>query len=167
MHIPPYYKSPAWQRFFAGMFVGMLISWCVFLFMYGEMQEKQVTQLIEQQSLINSLKQQNEMWKEDIEKLNEENQKKLVIDDIALSLTNAKALKLDLLTVHTLKQQIQDELQPTLKQDIETIISNKDLLIKTVENKVYKLDQVGYKVKVKQLFISTTLEIHAEVKLVD
>nr|WP_235186695.1 hypothetical protein [Geobacillus sp. FW23] len=42
MRIPPYYQYPSWQRFFAGAAIGALISWFVFLYIFGVLQEKQV-----------------------------------------------------------------------------------------------------------------------------
>ena len=40
MRIPPYYRKPAWQRFFSGMAVGAFISWFLFLYMNGVSIEK-------------------------------------------------------------------------------------------------------------------------------
>lgn len=49
MRIPPYYRRPSWQRFFAGMAIGGAISWCIFIYIFGVWQEKH-TALIDKQS---------------------------------------------------------------------------------------------------------------------
>ncbi|OEH91849.1 sporulation membrane protein YtrI [Bacillus solimangrovi] len=165
MRVPPYYRDPKWQRFFAGTFIGMVVSWGVFLFIFGQMQDEQILTLSEQRNKITQLNQEIQMWKEDVEHLNNENKKKLIVEDIVIELTNAKELKLDLLTVQLLKDAIQGELQPLLKQNIATIVENKNFLFKTIENKIYDFDQSQYTVKVKYLFLSTTLEVHVEVQL--
>ncbi len=40
MHIPPYYKRPSFQRFFAGICIGTIIGYLIFIYMFGELQEK-------------------------------------------------------------------------------------------------------------------------------
>lgn len=49
MRIPEYYKYRGFQVLFAGMALGCIISWCVFLFMYGTLQEKQLFKIKELQ----------------------------------------------------------------------------------------------------------------------
>ena len=39
MRIPPYHRTPTWQRFFAGAALGGLISWVIFFYMHGVQQE--------------------------------------------------------------------------------------------------------------------------------
>ena len=39
MRIPPYYRKPTWQQFFAGMAIGGVISWFIFFYIFGVWQE--------------------------------------------------------------------------------------------------------------------------------
>lgn len=163
MIIPPYYKQTVWQRFFAGVFIGAVIGWCVFIYIYGEMQEKQVNLIIEQQSKIRDLENQVEIWKKDNQELNEKNQKKLMIEEIHVSFTNDKLLKLDSLIKHTLHETTKEELKDLIKKDIETVSKNKELVIKTIENKVFKIENQRYQLKVEQLYLTTKLEIYLKI----
>ncbi|MDV2888249.1 sporulation protein, partial [Alkalihalophilus pseudofirmus] len=49
MRIPPYYRRPSWQRFFAGMAIGGAISWCIFLYIFGVWQEENAKLIRKQQ----------------------------------------------------------------------------------------------------------------------
>ena len=62
MRIPPYYRNPLWQRFFAGAVIGGIISWCLFFYMYLDLQEKQVLLIQTQQDTIKDLKNELEIW---------------------------------------------------------------------------------------------------------
>ena len=42
MHFIPYYKNKNWQRFFVGLFIGAIISYFIFIYMYGQLLEKRI-----------------------------------------------------------------------------------------------------------------------------
>ena len=56
MRIPPYYRKPTWQHFFAGMAIGGVISWFIFLYIFGVWQEDYSKQIKTQQSADHGLK---------------------------------------------------------------------------------------------------------------
>ena len=62
MRIPPYYRNPLWQRFFAGVIIGAIISWGLFLYMFGDLQEKQIQLIETQQDAIKDLHDELEIW---------------------------------------------------------------------------------------------------------
>nr|WP_235048659.1 hypothetical protein [Geobacillus sp. WSUCF1] len=76
MRIPPYYQYPSWQRFFAGAAIGALISWFVFLYMFGVLQEKQVRHVNELNEQIADLQNEIRIWQEDYIHYNKEMKKK-------------------------------------------------------------------------------------------
>lgn len=55
MRIPPYYRNSHWQRFFAGMAIGGIISWFIFLYIFGEWQEKYSMEISKQEETIRDL----------------------------------------------------------------------------------------------------------------
>ncbi|KHF28836.1 Sporulation membrane protein YtrI [Anoxybacillus sp. BCO1] len=65
MRVPPYARDPGWQRFFAGAAIGAIISWIVFLQIFGILQEKQVRQLNVQREIIAQLKHDLNIWQQD------------------------------------------------------------------------------------------------------
>ncbi len=55
MRIPPYYHKPSWQQFFSGLILGGVISWGIFLYIFGVWQEKQANQIQKQKEEIQEL----------------------------------------------------------------------------------------------------------------
>jgi len=166
MRIPPLYQQPGWQRFFAGVFIGALISWFVFLFQYGVLQEQQVQMITKQQGTIKNLEDYRDTLIENEAKLNEENKKKLIIQDFKIDIINYKKFKLAPLTRHSLTDSVTKELNHLITMDIESVSKNKELLKKAIENKWYKIDDKNYKLQVYAVYFDTTLEISLKIELV-
>ncbi|MFS0865255.1 sporulation membrane protein YtrI [Fredinandcohnia sp. 179-A 10B2 NHS] len=165
MRIPPLYEKPGWQRFFAGVAVGALISWFVFLFQFGVLQEKQIQLLTKQQSKINDLEDRNNTLIEDYEKLNEENKSKLKIQDFKVEFANQKKYDLGKLNLHILSDAVMQNLNHLIGKDIESVSKNKELLRQAIE-KEYKLDDKVYRLKTYSIYFDTTLEITLNIELV-
>jgi hypothetical protein len=137
MRIPEYYKKPPWQRFFAGMAMGAIISWLIFLFIYAELQEQQLQIIDKQNSQIVDLEKKRRVLTEDIDILNEENKKKIKIQDIKVEILNSQKFGFDSLIRHKLESSVINDLNHLLTKDINTVSSNKVLLRKAIENRVY------------------------------
>ncbi|WKB36765.1 hypothetical protein QS257_07435 [Terrilactibacillus sp. S3-3] len=73
MRIPPYYRMPDWQRFLAGIVIGILIGFSFFMFLFGMAQERQMNTIREQASQIKTLEEHKKALLED------EEQKKMPI----------------------------------------------------------------------------------------
>ncbi len=162
MRIPPYYRLPSFQRFFAGVVIGGAISWVIFLFMFGVLQEKQ-TQLIQKHSDdIQKYKEEKLYWQEEFTKLNEKNQDSLTIQEIKVKITNREKFKIEQLSIHEAEEQIRKDLRSLLAKDIKSVYQNKDLINRTIENKILKINDKRYKLKVKDAFFFTTIELNLE-----
>src|SRR5690606_15537794 len=159
MRVPTYYQKPGWQRFFAGVVIGALISWFIFLYQFGVLQEKQIQNITEQEAEIDDLKKSNEILIEDAKKLNEENKNKLKIQDFDITFANRKNVNLSSLDLHMLKSAVLEDLNSLIGQDIQTLSKSKELLYRTIENRDYELDDKTYKLKIHTVFVDTTLEI--------
>jgi gas vesicle protein len=165
MRIPPYYKDPSWQRFLAGVMLGTIIGWLIFLFLYGNTLNRQTIELRNKEAEIKDLKKDiEEIWKKDYEECNKENQRLLKVQEIKINLDHSN--KLSMLTVQKLQEQAKDYLRDLIKKDIETVANNKEYIMKTIEEKTYTIDDEKYQLRVQHFFLFTTLELHLQIKLV-
>lgn len=167
MRVPPYHQKPGWQRFFAGVVIGALISWFVFLFQFGVLQDKQIQKISEQELEIADLKKSKEILIEDAKKLNEENKSKLKIQDFEIVFANRKKVELSSLDLHHMKTAVLEDLNSLIGQDIQSLSKNKELLFRTIENRLYEMDDKTYKLKIHTVFVDTTLEISLNIELVN
>lgn len=164
MRVPPYYRQPLWQRFFAGALIGGLISWCLFFYMYGVMQEKQVQKIDRQIEEIKDLNQKLTLWEDDYQKLNDKNQQKLTIQEVQVLITNEKIHNLDRLSVAEAQEAVRDDFTSLITKDVESVFRNKDLLKKSIENKVIEINKKRYRLQLAEIIFYTT--IYIEVRLV-
>jgi len=167
MHIPPFYKKSTWQRFFAGALIGGIISYGVFLYMYGAMFEEMLAQNREFQSEITDLENQNEALIQDKEELNENAEKVLKIENIEVTIENSEELRLDRLLIHDLEEMVKQEVDHIIGQDLSVIGQSDMLLRSTIENKEYTIDDFRYELEVRLLTIWETTRITVEVTLIN
>ncbi|WP_409289752.1 sporulation membrane protein YtrI [Peribacillus sp. SCS-37] len=167
MRIPQYYRLPLWQRFFAGAAIGGIISWLVFFYMHSVMQEKLINKLHKQNEAIKDLEDENELWEEDYNKLNEENLKKLTIQEVHVSIANFAMYKVDRLSAAEAAEAVRDELKSALlSKDLETVYESRALLRKSIENKVLEINKKKYMLEVSEISYYTTLKFELRLKQV-
>ncbi|WP_026569716.1 MULTISPECIES: sporulation membrane protein YtrI [Sediminibacillus] len=160
MHIPPYYKKESWQRFFAGGFFGAIVAFIIYLYMYGQYYEKWLEDNMNLRSQIAELEKQNEALLENEKELDEKTKEKVVVKSIVVEIDNAEQLKLDRLIVHQLQDAIKEEIASVVGQDIASLSENDQLLISTLENTVYRVEDIDYTASINQLVIAPTLKLH-------
>lgn len=164
MRIPPLYRRPAWQRFFGGMAVGGVISWCIFLYIYGVWQE-QNTELIQKQAKeIIDLNEEKKIWQEEYKEINKRKIEQLTVQKINIRITNWEKYRLDSLSVLETEDSVRDDISMMIAKDIETVYKSKDLLKKIIENKPIKINDKRYKLKVKEMVFYTNLSIQLEIQ---
>lgn len=164
MRIPPLYRRPSWQRFFAGMAVGGVISWCIFLYIYGVWQEKN-TELIQKQTKdIIDLNEEKKIWQEEYKEINKRKIEQLTVQKINIRISNSEKYKLDSLSVLETEDSVRDDISMMIAKDIETVYKSKDLLKKIIENKQIKINDKRYKLKVKEMVFYTNLSIQLEIQ---
>jgi hypothetical protein len=164
MRIPPLYKSKSWQLFFGGAAVGAIISWGIFLYIYGAWQEVQTKTIFTQRQDIQNLKDKLHVLTEEEKKLNDEAKRSLTIEDIKVEITNHEQYDLELLTVYHLTSVIRSDLRNLLTQNIQGVARNKELLKKAIENKTYERDGRTYRFEVDTIYFDTVLEITLKIK---
>jgi len=165
MRIPPYYRNPSWQRFFAGMAIGGCLSWCMFLYMHGVILEDKSAEISKLKGDIETEKKNVKIWQEDYKALNEKNLKQLTIQDIQIKITNGEKYDLDLLAVHQTEEAIKEDLNYFLAKDLEFVYKSRELISKIIKNKVIPLNGKRYRLKITSTFVYTTVNIQLELQL--
>lgn len=167
MRIPPYYRKPEWQRFFSGMAIGAVLSWCVFLYINGVSLEKNSKTIHEQKDEIAELKSDIQIWMDDYAELNKKNQEKLTVQEIKVKIVNDKKYKqyLDTLSIYEIEEEIKGQLNMLLAKDLDSVFKSRDLITKLIENKSIKVNEKRYKLKIKSMVIYTSVSIQVEISL--
>ncbi|MCQ6273420.1 sporulation protein [Bacillus sp. V3B] len=167
MRIPPYYRKPTWQQFFAGMVIGGVISWFIFLFIFGVWQEEYSKEIKTQKAKISDLKKEKTIWQEEFKKLNKESQAKLTIQSIYVKVTYKDKYDLDRLSVFEIEEKVKEDIGMMRAKDMDTVYKSRELIKKMIENQTIKVNDKRYKLEVKEMTIYTTLSIELEVMIAD
>ncbi|WP_249870882.1 sporulation membrane protein YtrI [Oceanobacillus saliphilus] len=165
MHIPPYYRKPGWQRFFAGAFFGGIISYLILIYMYGTMYEQLLTENMEINSELSDLKKENEALLKDKEDLSEKQREPLTVSSISIRIVEGESLKMDRLIELQLEGMLKEEISHLIGQEIEMITKSDQLLESAIENKGFTIEDVNYYFEVKKITIASELEINVIPKL--
>ncbi len=160
MHVPPYHKKNTWQRFIAGALVGGIIAYIVFIFMFGSMYENKLKENLELTSRVNDLKNQNEALLKDTENL----KAPVKVSVIEIKIENAEELSLDSLVVPKLQELVKDEISHITGQSVSIVEEIDQLLISSIENKEFTVDDLRYQFTVRMLVISETVKAFLEVE---
>ncbi|WP_273128557.1 sporulation membrane protein YtrI [Metabacillus sp. HB246100] len=168
MRIPPHYRQPTWQRFFAGVAIGAIISWGVFLFIFGTIQEKHSTTIEEQKQVIEELNKNKEIYEQEYSKLNKEAKEKLTVQELTVDITNGDKYHIKDFKVKNIEDDIKQDLADiVLTKDIEYITNNRLLIERLIENKIIKQeDGKEYTFKMTKFILYTTLIIEVEILFV-
>ncbi|NHM30583.1 sporulation membrane protein YtrI [Neobacillus terrae] len=168
MRIPPLYRSPAWQRLLAGMVIGGLISWVIFLYIFGVLQEDSKKKLEMQEETIRDLTGDIKIWQDEYKALNKKNIDLLKIQDISVRITNWENYKkygIDSFSVFELEDAIKEDIGMMKAKDLDTVFKSRDLLKKVIENRGVKFNDKRYRLEVKEIVIYTTLSIQIHLHL--
>ncbi|GAK09687.1 sporulation membrane protein YtrI [Geomicrobium sp. JCM 19038] len=165
MRIPPYYKRPGWQRFLAGLFIGVVIGWGLFIFQYGQVYERTIIELRKNELTINQLESQidlllaREQEQEDLD----EDQKRVEVETIEIHFTNERESRLSELALYDLRQQAVDELEPLLHQNLESVAEQQELVIRTLENKRFVVNEQQFSLEVTRAIFYKKIDLHTEI----
>ncbi|MEK4537783.1 sporulation membrane protein YtrI [Peribacillus butanolivorans] len=164
MRIPPFHRSPTWQRFFAGAALGGLISWVIFFYMYGVQQETQIRIIHDQREEIKDLNEKIGIWEQEYKKLNQQNEEILTIQEVEVTITNGKIYSLDQLSVAEAEDVIEDDLSSLLAKDVVSVYNGKMLLKKSIENKIVNINKKRYTLEVVEIMFYTKMNIEIKLK---
>lgn len=165
MHIPPFYKRKSWQYLFIGALFGGIISYFVIIFMYGKMYETLVEKNIELEVKLSELEARNEALLEDNKDLDEKSNEKITVESIDVEFINARELRLDRLITHQFEEMVTEEINHIVGQDLEVVSASDELLISTIENKAFTIDDFTYYFEVVKLTISKKITISLKAKI--
>jgi len=164
VRIPPYYRKPSWQRFFAGMAIGSVISWGIFLYIFGVWQEKHTTLINTQKEEIEDLKEEKKIWQEEYKEINKRAIEQLTIQKINIKITNGDKFKLDSLSILEVEDAVRDDISMMIAKDMDTVYKSRELIKKIIQNRTHTISDKRYQLKVKEIVIYTTLSIHLEIE---
>ncbi|QKS72044.1 hypothetical protein FLK61_35875 [Paenalkalicoccus suaedae] len=159
----PETPTPAVKRFLVGVVLGMLIGWLFFIYQYGDVHE---SLLLDIQTLESELAKQTrtiDILREDQVKQNEENERRLTVQEVRIIIANERTSKLSEWTLYELKDLIEQEVEDVRNKDIAHVAESRFFLQRMLENKTFTVNQQEYQVSLIQLFLYTTLEVHVEV----
>jgi hypothetical protein len=158
MRIPPYYRYPAWQRFFAGAAIGIIIGYCFFIVLHGLAQERQIDKILEQETIIEGLKNDIKTLREGKDKENEELEKQLTVQEVNVKIDKGK-FQLNHIVELDLKQAISSQLNILVNKNIDSVAENSELIFQAINGHNYQLEEKTYYFKVKTLVIFSTVQI--------
>ena len=134
--------------------------------MYGIQQDKQILTIQSQKEQIDDLNKKIAIWEEDYQKLNEQNEEVLRIQEIVVKIKNGKNYNLDKLSVAEAEDVIRDDLASLIAKDLKTIYDGKVLLKKSIENKFIEINKKQYRLEVVEIMFYTKLYIEVKLKRV-
>lgn len=161
MHIPPYHKQKSWQRFISGMFFGGVIAYFILLYMYGSMYEDLIKENLEIQERVTDLKNQNDVLLEDQNNLEDT---LLFVQEIDVFIANREEFKMDRLLDAQLKGLIKEEINHLIGVELTVLTESENLLISSIENKNFKIDDLTFQFTITRLIIQPKLKITVETK---
>lgn len=165
MRVPPYYRKPTWQQFFAGMVIGGAISWCIFLYIFGVWQEEYSIKIHKQEETIKTLIKDKQIWQEEFQALNKKSIEQMTVQEIKIKIINADKYKLDAYSIFQTEQKVKEDINMMVAKDLETVFKSRELLKRTIENEVVKINDKRYRLEVREIFIYTTLSIRLDIHL--
>ncbi|ADU31474.1 sporulation membrane protein YtrI [Evansella cellulosilytica] len=167
MRIPPLYHDKSWQRFFAGVILGMIIGWFFFIHNFGSIHENLVLEINKQKTTIENQEDTIENLRKEQDERNNDIKQSLTIQDVSIKFVNEEDIKISELTLHQLRSEVEKELERVRNKDIETVAGSKELLLGMVENKQFVTPSQSYQLIVEQLVLYTTLEMNLRIEKVD
>lgn len=168
MRVPTLHRKPDWQRFIVGIVIGGCISWMIFLFMFGTMQEKQSREIDEQNTIIKDLKQEKKIWQEEWHNLTKKNEEMLIIQNVSVKIKGYEKYGIkDSHSIFEMEEEIKEDLRSLIAKDINSVYQNKELIFKTIENKTLRINNRRYKLVIKDILFYSTINISLELKLAD
>ncbi|MBM7096456.1 MULTISPECIES: sporulation membrane protein YtrI [Alteribacter] len=159
MRVPPFYHDKSWQRFFAGVILGMLIGWLFFLYNFGYVHEHLRMEIGKQRSLIESHEKTIEILRKDSDEQNKQLQQMLTVQEIKINFLNESEVNLSELTLFELKGAVESELELVRNKSLENVHLSKEVLKKAIENKRYGINEKYYQLKIENTTIYSVLEL--------
>ncbi|MEK4923748.1 sporulation membrane protein YtrI [Cytobacillus sp. FSL R5-0569] len=167
MRIPPYYRRPSWQRFFAGMAIGGVLSWCVFVYIFGEWQERYSLEIHTQEAEIKELENEKEIWQKEFKKLNKENEELLTVQEIIVKIDQSalKKYNLDEYSLYQTEDAIKEDISILMARDIKSVGQSIELVKRIIVNKTHPINGKRYRADIQSIIIDTTLVLEVELLL--
>ncbi|HET7616165.1 MAG TPA: sporulation membrane protein YtrI [Bacillales bacterium] len=166
MRIPQHFHTPGWQRFTSGLIIGIIIGWVFFVVISGETEDNQLTMISKQKATIKQLQKELKTWQEESNEKNKKIEKKLTIQSIDVEFADDQDSGLGKSELYDLQGEVKDQLSSIIRQDIETVAENRQLIMHLIENKTYTIEKNKYQLKVVTLVVYSTMQVVLDVEKV-
>ncbi|MCP3025449.1 sporulation membrane protein YtrI [Halobacillus sp. A5] len=165
MYIPPQLRRREWRRFYAGCVFGAIAGYILFVFINDQLHEHLEEENIELSSELNEIEAKYESLVNEEKEADEEKSQAITVQEVIPNYTNAKELQVDKLTQHQLSSMVKDQLQSLTGENIEDISDQSELIIATIENKQFIVDNFTYTLTIDRLIIANQLELYLSITL--
>ncbi|MDQ0174544.1 sporulation membrane protein YtrI [Bacillus chungangensis] len=168
MRVPLLSRYRYLQLLLAGIVLGVCMSWLLFLFMFGTIQEKQTRTIEEQQNKIAEMKKTLSIWQEDYKELNKKNQEILTVQKLHIKIVHNKKYQIhETQSIFEAQEAIKEDLHMLLAKDLASIYKNRELIKKIIENKTLRINDRRYRLQIKEMYFYTTITAILELKLAE
>ncbi|MGL4522452.1 MAG: sporulation membrane protein YtrI [Bacilli bacterium] len=157
-------KHKSIRHILFGCIVGSILSWLIFLYMYGEMQNIQSREIKKKDATIAQLNERISLLLEDNEKQNEKNREMLTIQSLDVRLLVPASLLIGSVSKLHIEQSLLRDYNHLLTHSIQSVSEQQTLLITSIENKPYRIDDRLYKLSVRQIVFDKVLKITVELR---
>ncbi|HET7627793.1 MAG TPA: sporulation membrane protein YtrI [Bacillales bacterium] len=166
MRIPQHFKTRDWQRFSAGLILGIIVGWMFFIVISGIAQERQLTMIYEQKQDIKQLKSQLKTWQEESNEKNEQLEQKLTVQSIKVTFVENRNNEISKSELFEIRSAVSEQLSSLIHQNIESVAENQRMIKQVIENKTYEVEKNRFRVKVATLVIYSTVKVVLNVEKV-
>lgn len=167
MHVPPYHKRKGWQRFLAGGFIGAILAYAIFIYMYGSMYERLFEENQHLEADVKELEDQNEALLQDKKDLDKEKSEEATVEKIEITIANKDELEIDRLLIHELEGKVQETLKHVINQEVSIVGESEHLLVSTLEKQEIEIDDFTYQFHVTRLIVSKKLKVTLDASIVN
>ncbi|UOQ86280.1 sporulation membrane protein YtrI [Gracilibacillus salinarum] len=166
MHIPPYYKRPGWQRFLAGICIGTIVGYFVFIYMFGELQQKWIEEKLAMQSELQDLQHSYDTLLKNHQQLDQETKNGIQIQELEIEFLNLEKVNIDndRPMVQQLDQVLRNEASSAIGKSVDDLSNSIDLLISSIENKIINIDDFRFQATVSRVIVGETLRLSIELE---
>src|SRR5699024_9215930 len=147
--------------------IGAILSYAIFIYMYGSMYEKLFEENVHLESKVDELKDQNEALLQDKKDLNKEKSEKATVEEIEIDISNKEELEIDRLLIHELEGKVQETLKHIIGQEVSLVGESEHLLVSTLEKQKMEIDDFTYQFHVTRLIIDKNMKVTLEASIVN
>ncbi|UOQ47157.1 hypothetical protein MUN88_13855 [Gracilibacillus caseinilyticus] len=150
----------------AGVCIGAIVGYFVFIYMFGELQQKWIEEKLAMQGELQDLQHSYDTLLKNHQQLDQETKDGIQIQELEIEFLNLEELNIDndRPMVQQLEQVLRTEASNAIGKSVDDLSSSIDLLISTIENKVINIDDFRFQATVSRIIVGETLRLSIELE---